>query len=250
MRPVRQLLAWPLLLVILLVPRAWPHADLELQIEELMLQLERQPDNVEWLLKRGDLQRRHESPGLARDDFKRVREIQPDNAIVDWFEGRLEVESGHPEAGIQYLDQFLLANPDHVIALQNRAQAHLLLHQPLLAAQDYQRVIQVSGKPAPSLYSSHALALVAAGPEYFSQAMGVVRVGLERFPGEVSLTGLGTDISLAVADTDTARDLINTLPASILGLPQWKARLALLHCEAELSAANCQADALKKLQSQ
>jgi len=245
-----QLTLWSLLLVVAPVPRAWSHADLELQIEELTLQLESQPDNVEWLLKRGDLQRRHESPGLARDDFKRVREIQPDNAIVDWFEGRLELESGHPDIGIQYLDSFLLANPDHVIALQNRAQAHLLLHQPLLAAQDYQRVIQVADKPAPSLYSSNALALVAAGPEYFSQAMGVVRVGLERFPGEVSLTGLGTDISLAVADTGTAQDLINTLPAAILGLPQWQARLALLNCEIESSAENCKAAALKKLQSQ
>jgi len=245
-----QLTLWSLLLVIALVPRAWPHADLELQIEGLTLQLEHQPDNVEWLLKRGDMQRRHESPGLARDDFKRVREIQPDNATVDWFEGRLEVESGHPEIGLRHLDQFLLANPDHAIALQNRAKAHLLLHQPLLAAQDYQRVIRVSAKPAPSLYSSNALALVAAGPEYFSQAMGVVRVGLKRFPGEVSLTGLGTDISLAVADTGTAQNLINTLPTSILGLPQWKARLALLNCETESSAENCQAAALKSLQDQ
>lgn len=250
MRSAWQLLILLLSLVMVLVPKAWSHADLELQIEELTLQMERQPDNVEWLLKRGDLQRRHKSPGLARDDFKRVREIQPDNATVDWFEGRLEVESGHPEVGIQHLNHYLLANPDHAIALQNRAQAHLFLHQPLLAAQDYRRVIQVSDKPAPSLYSSNALALVAAGPEHFSQAMGVVRAGLERFPGEVSLTGLGTDISLAVADTGTAKYLINTLPVSILGLPQWKARLALLNCKAESSAVNCKATALKMLQSQ
>jgi tetratricopeptide (TPR) repeat protein len=228
MRPVRQLLVWPLLLVIMLTPRAWSHADLELQIEELTLQLERQPDNVEWLLKRGDLQRRHESYGLARNDFRRVREIQPDHKIVDWFEGRLEVESGRAEIGIKFLDRFLMANPDHGIALQNRAQAHLLLHQPLLAARDYQRVIQVSAKPAPSIYSSNAQALVDAGPEYFSEAMGVVRVGLERFPGEVSLTGLGTDIALAMSDLETAQELINTLPVAILGLPQWKARVALL----------------------
>jgi len=250
MQRLWQLTLWSLLLVIAPVPRAWSHAGLELQIEELTLQLERQPDNVEWLLKRGDLQRRHESPALARDDFKRVREIQPDNATVDWFEGRLELESGYPEIGIQYLDHFLLANPDHAIALQNRAQAHLLLHQPLLAAQDYQRVIQVSEKPAPSLYSSNALVLVAAGPEYFSQAMDVVWTGLERFPGEVSLTGLGTDISLAVADTGTAQNLINTLPAAILGLPQWKARVALLNCDAGSSLESCQAVAVNILQNQ
>lgn len=228
MRSLWRLLIGPLLLVIVLVPRAWSHADLELQIEELTLQLARQPDNVEWLLKRGDLQRRHESYGLARKDFKRVREIQPDNKTLDWFEGRLEVESGRAEIGVKFLNRFLLANSDHGMALQNRAQAHLLLHQPLLAARDFQRVIHISDKPAPSLYSSNARALVDAGPEYFSEAMAVVRVGLEKFPGEVSLTGLGTDIALAMSDVETARGLINTLPAAILRLPQWKARVALL----------------------
>lgn len=75
---------------LLLVP-VWPvvhaHPDLLLQIEGLTEQLERQADNVELLLKRGDLLRRHESRDLARADFKRVREIQPDNITIDWFEG-------------------------------------------------------------------------------------------------------------------------------------------------------------------
>lgn len=228
MRPAWLVLAWSLLLVIAPIPRAWPHADLELQIEELTLQLERQPDNVEWLLKRGDLQRRHQSYQLARNDFRRVRSIQPDNETVDWFAGRLEVESGQPETGIVYLDQFLQVNPDHGIALQNRAQAHLLLHQPLLAAEDYQRVILISDKPAPSLYSDGARALVAAGSEYFQPAMDLIKQGLMRFPGEVTLTGLGTDIALARSDVETAQELMDTLPAAILRLPQWQARVALL----------------------
>jgi hypothetical protein len=107
----------------------------------------------------------------------------------------------------------------------------LLLNQPLLAAQDYQRVILVSDKPAPSLYSDGARALVEAGSEYFPQAMGLVKQGLMRFPGEVTLTGLGTDISLAMSDVETAQELIDTLPAAILRLPQWQARVALLNSQ-------------------
>jgi len=250
-KPLLQML-WPLLLVLTPVSPVWSHADLELQIEELTLQLERQPENVEWLLKRGDLQRRHDKHGLARKDFKSVREIQPHNETVDWFEGRLEVESGQPEIGVSYLDRFLLVNPDHGIALQNRAQAHLLMHQPLLAAQDYQRVIKISERPSPSLYTANALALVEAGTEYFSKAMEVVSSGLERFPGEIRLTGLGTDISLAVADTNTAMSLMNTLPSPVLGLQLWQRRLVLLDCELEAdpSTETCQADALESLQNQ
>ena len=52
------------------------------------------------------------NPDLARADFERVREIQPDNKTVDWFEGRLEVESGQAAVGVQLLDRFLLYNQE------------------------------------------------------------------------------------------------------------------------------------------
>jgi len=250
----RQLFVWLAgfsLLIISVWPTARAHLDLLTQIEELTKQLEQQPDNVELLLKRGDLQRRHENLDIARADFKRVREIQPDNKTIDWFEGRLEVESGRPESGISYLDRYLDANPGQVIALQNRARAHLMLGQPLLAAQDFQTVIQVSDKPAPSLYSSNAQALVVAGRDYYPQAMTVVRAGLEKFPAEIMLTGIGTDISLARADTVAAAELINSLPDPILQLQQWQLRKALLVCETgnkEPALSNCQAKALEMLQ--
>ncbi len=220
--------------ILLLVPvcsAAHAHPDLLLQIEGLTEQLERQPDNVELLLKRGDLQRRHQSGDLARADFKRVREIQADNKTIDWFEGRLEIETGRPEEGVQYLNRFLRNNPGHPIALQNRARGYLLLQRPLLAAQDFDAVIHASERPAPSLFSANALALVEAGADHFSTAMLVVQKGLVQFPAEIRLTAIGVDISLAQADTDTASKLISQLPAPIQRLPQWQTRRALLDCQ-------------------
>ncbi len=85
-----------ILLLILLCPTTFAHPDLQLQIDELSGQLEHEPGNVELLLRRGDLQRRHENWDLAREDFERIRKIQPDNKTVDWFEGRLDVQSGRP----------------------------------------------------------------------------------------------------------------------------------------------------------
>lgn len=218
-------------LLCLLVSDSWAHPDLMLQIEELTAQLVQQPGNAALLLKRGDLQRRHENWDLARADFRRVREVQPDNGLIDWFEGRLAVETGQPDLAVQYLNRFLKKNPGHSIALQNRAQAYLLLHQPVLAAQDYELVIHGNDKAGPTLYSANALALIEAGSEYFSQALAVVRSGLVKFPSEILLTGISTDVSLARADTQAASDLIKQLPAAIQGLPQWQARQALLDCE-------------------
>jgi tetratricopeptide (TPR) repeat protein len=223
-------LAGLFLLLVLVSPAVYSHADLLLQIEQLTEQLEQQPDNADLLLKRGNLQRRHGDWVSARADFRRVREIQPDNKTIDWFEGRLDVESGRAAEGVQYLDRFLLANPDHAIALQNRAQGQLLLGQPLLAAQDFATVIETSDKPAPSLYSANSFALIDAGGEHFSSAMKVVQSGLARFPSEINLTGIGVDLSLAQSDTDTADELMGQLPVAIQKLPQWQTREALMDC--------------------
>jgi len=212
-------------------PVAFAHPDLLQQIEDLTEQLEQQPGNVDLLLKRGDLQRRVQNWSLARADFERVREVQADNKTIDWFEGRLDVESDRLAEGILLLSRFLQANPEHTIALQNRAQAYLLLQQPLLAAQDFAVVIRVSDRPAPSLFSANALALVVAGADYYSAAMAVVQSGLVLFPAEIMLTGIATDLSLALSELETASNLIKQLPPSIQKLQQWQTRQALLDCQ-------------------
>ena len=224
-------LAGLFLLFMTICPALYAHTDLRLQIDELTTQLELKPDNPELLLRRGDLQRRHENWDLARADFRRVREAQPDNLTVDWFEGRMEVEAGRPLEGVEFLDRFLLTSPHQVIALQNRAQGYLQLKRPLLAARDLQTVIRVSDNPAPSLFSASALAYVAAGSDFFPDAMAVTNQGLSIFPGEIVLTGIATDLSLAQADTETASKLIGQLPVSIQNLPQWQTRIALLDCQ-------------------
>jgi len=220
-----------LFLLAALVPRSWAHPDLLLQIDALTHELEQQPDNVSLLLQRGELQRRHADWAAARADFQRVRNLQPHNRTVDWFEGRLEVESGDAARGRVLLNRFLHGNPDHTIALQNRAQANLLLKQPVLAAKDYQRVIDLSEHPSPALFTEWALALVAAGDGYMSAAMASVRQGLQHFPQELALTGLGVDVSLAVGDSGSVQDLLSRLPHALLDLPQWQNRRALLACE-------------------
>jgi len=211
---------------------AWAHPDLQLQIDAVTEQLAGDANNTELLLRRGNLHRRHQDWQLARDDFQRVRQIEPDNADIDWLEGRMEVEAGRWQMGMDLLDRFLAENPDHAIALQNRAQAYLLTGRPLFAAKDYQAVISVSERPGPALFGACASAYIEAGNDHFSQAMEVIRSGLVRYPDEVLLTGLGTDIALARSETGTAQELIDSLPAPVLGLAQWQLRVSLLECQA------------------
>jgi predicted Zn-dependent protease len=220
-----------IILMTLLAAPVYSHTDIELQIAEATRQLEQHPGNADLLLRRGDLYRRHEDRDLALADFTQVRALEPGHSDIDWFEGRLLVETGSPEEGVSLLDRFLLANPGHSIALQNRAQGYLLLTRPKLAAQDYLTVIRLNDKPSPALYNAAAKALVKAGANHYPEAMHVIRQGLQQFPAEISLSGIGTDISLARGDSKTASSLIDQIPAPVQKLYQWQLRLALLNCQ-------------------
>ena len=108
-----------------------------------------------------------------------------------------------------------------------RSQALLLLDRPIEAAEDLGRAIELAENPSPALYRDQALALIAAGETHWPEADSVIRGGLQRFPMEISLLGLGTDLALARDDTASATAFINELPAALQQLPEWQKRLDL-----------------------
>jgi hypothetical protein len=77
--------------------------------------------------------------------------------------------------------------------------------------------------------------------------------GLERFPVEVSLLGLGTDIALSVDRADTAASYFEPLPAALRKLPQWQTRIERAHClkgTAGLARSSCLSEAREGLAQQ
>jgi tetratricopeptide (TPR) repeat protein len=208
----------------------YAHQDLLLQIEQLDAQISKDPQNTELLIRRGDLYRRHGDWSAAEADFQMVRKIAPDHATIDFFEGRLLVTSGENEKGIVLLTRQLEQNAQHSGAYQVRAEAHWNLHQPLLAARDYQLAINTSTRASPSLYRSLVLSLVAAGREYSDEAITAVDDGLNHFAGEISLLGLGVDVSLSQKKPLRAERYLEKVPSRLRMLPQWQFRQAILVC--------------------
>jgi tetratricopeptide (TPR) repeat protein len=206
------------------------HQDLLLQIEQLDGQISEDPQNTELLIKRGDLYRRHGDWASAEDDFEMVRELSPDHSSIDWFQGRLLVSSGRNEEGIILLTRFVEQDPNHGGAYRVRAEARWNLQQPLLAALDYQLAVNNSERPSPSLYRSLVLSLVAAGADHTDEAIAVVDDGLNRFAGEISLLGLGADLSLSQKKPGLAQFYLRKIPSRLNALPQWQFRQAILVC--------------------
>ncbi len=222
-----------LVLLLTLLP-AWrdapAHPDLELQIERLTQEIAGQPRDVELLLRRGDLHRRHADWERAGEDLELARRLDPGHPLLDWYEGRLLAEAGQWAAAVRLLDRFLGAQPDHAAAYRVRAGARWRLNEPEAAARDFESAISHSERPAPGLYRSLVVAYVHTDASPRRAALAAVDRGLDRFPAEISLLGLGADIALAGGDPELASTYLEHLPAPLATLPQWAYRRALAAC--------------------
>jgi tetratricopeptide (TPR) repeat protein len=247
-------LACLLILLSTLASPAWGHPDLLLQIEELDLALVSSPTDADLLARRGDLYRRHEDFAAAALDLAAARAAQPDYPPLDLYEGMLLLDTGSPAGADTLLSRYLRDHTQQASAWILRAQARLAMGQAEQAAQDYAQAIRYADQSSPGLYRDWSLALVAAGTEHWNAARDVADTGLERFPRDVALLALGTDIALAINLPDIAAAYINRLPPTITRLDQWQARRVLSGCLGEENTASgkqeCQGTAIRLLQEQ
>ena len=209
---------------------AFSHADLVLQIESLNTQIIANPTNTELLMKRGDLHRRHEDYPAAARDFAAAREANPDNTLLDFYQGRLLFDQGEAVAAETLLEKYLGTHPEHAKAWALRGEINIRLQQAEPAAGYFSQAIQRTGTPSPSLYRSQILSLVSAGESQWDEASQVADMGLHHFGLEVSLLGLGIDVALANNQPLKAGQYIELLPQALRALPQWESRIKAADC--------------------
>jgi tetratricopeptide (TPR) repeat protein len=208
------------------------HPDLALQIEVLDARIQAGEVNAGLLIKRGDLYRRHEDYPAAARDFAAARELSPDNSLIDFYEGRLQLESGHPEAAEYYLARYLSSTKQHAKAWMLRGEANIRLGRPEIAAEYFDQAIQTAKTPSPALYRLLILSRVAIGEIAWGAAADAADTGLARFGSEVTLLGLGTDIALARNQPMEARRYLDLLPDALQSMPQWDERIRNTDCMA------------------
>ncbi len=229
--PVRALQlapGWLCFLLLAMISSAWGHPELLLQIEQLDSEIAAQPASAKLLVQRGDLYRRDGNYVAAWRDFNEAHQLDPGFNEYNFYSGRLALEMGDPQTALLQLGQYLQQNPGHAAAWVLHGNAQMALGNPLAAAEDYGKSITTSTSPTPTLYLQQAQAFNSAGPDHQATALQVIDQGLQRFPLEVSLLGLGTDIALELNQTEKAQTYIDSLPEPIQQLPQWKERRARL----------------------
>ncbi|MFT5138456.1 MAG: tetratricopeptide (TPR) repeat protein [Rhodothermales bacterium] len=232
---------------------AWSHPDLLAQIEALDLKIQEQANNVDLLIKRGDLHRRHQDYSAATRDFEAARKTEPTHSVLDFYQGRLLLELGKLAGAEDYLSRYVKSHPEHAKAWILRGEASIGLNNPLKANEYFSQAIQRSKSPSPDMYRQQILSLVVIGHSKFPAALQAVNNGLQQFGIEVTLLGLGVDISLASNQLTQAQLYLDMLPKPLFKLPQWKERLNRVDCLAandQSTAQHCITQAKGRLASQ
>jgi acetyl esterase/lipase/Tfp pilus assembly protein PilF len=209
---------------------AFAHPELMLQIEDLSAQIETDPANADLLVKRGDLYRRHQDYPAAGEDFAEARNVDPDNSLLNFYEGRLLLDTGNSASARHHFSRYLEIYPEHSNAWVLLGEACIQSGDSRRAADYFEQAINTSDTPSPALYRSQVLSLMASGDAPWDSASQVVKKGLDHFGLEVNLLGLGTDIALAANQKKQADRYLQRLPAPLQALPQWEKRQQMADC--------------------
>ena len=200
------------------------HGDLHQQIEALDLELAREPDRVDLLLRRAELHRLHEDWRASSADYARVERLEPKNVTLHLGRGKLLADQGELEAARRELDRALTLAPDHVDAHVTRARVLVRQGKMRGAVDDYRAAIARSARPEPEYYDEAATALASLGDAGRREGVALLDEGSARLgnPPQLGLRALDLEISLTAYDAALAR--IDRLAAGAARTESWDER--------------------------
>ncbi len=190
------------LAAVLALPGSAPaHGLLHEQIAELDRRLAVDPNNVELLLRRGDLHRRHLSWDEALADLGRVAELDPGAIEVHFLRGRTYLDSDRPRRAKAEFERYLTLLPEEAEQRDRRGSTLLLqgkalrqMGRQLKAAACFRRAVDLVERPGPQAFLDCAQAFDAA--EHPDAALGCLDEGLTRLGPVVSLERAAIEIEI------------------------------------------------------
>lgn len=198
----------------ILPQRACAHSELIIQIDAVTAEIQKDPNNAELYLRRGQLRREHSEFDLAKSDFDKVESLSPNWPHLDALRAKLYLDWGWPLTARALADKYLAKNPSNVDALILRARIHQRLSMSRSAANDYDLAIELSAEPSPDLFVERCQLLTNLGSEHLAEALrglddGIKRLGplvtLQLFAIETEVKQQRYDGALARVDQITER---------------------------------------------
>ena len=189
------------------------------QIDEITAKIEKDPNNAELYLRRGELLRGLKKWDAAFVDFERARSLDNELEVVDLATGRLFLEAGWYRAAGFYLARYLTFRPDHPDALLLMARCLAKQGKGEEAGEFYNKFLGITRNPKPDYYLERAEAFVSAGMK--PEALKGLDEGQDRFGSVTSLQKMAIDIELGDKNYDAALSRINSLIRSSPQKERW-----------------------------
>lgn len=227
---------------------AQAHGDLHEQIAAMSKEIEKDPQNTELYLKRGELHRFHQDWNAALADLEHALQLDPELDAVYLYRGELWYDKGSPELARKDLDRFLGDHPDHERALIVRARALVALNHLSDAAKDYSHALTLH--PNPDIYVERAKALASGTKEHQEEALKGLDEGIEKLGPLVTLELPAIDLELRQKRYDAALHRLDRVSAQSERKESWLARQGDILLEAGRihEAEKAYSDAMSALQ--
>ena len=190
---------------------AFGHGDLHEQIDALTSEIKAAPNDARLYLKRADLRRVHQEIAPAKADYDQAERLDPALSLVHLGRGKLLAGTGAYEEARKELDRFLEAEPNHLDGLVTRARLEVKRKRPLVAAEDYARVLRLPGKVEVEYYLEYAAALSGAGSAHVKDAIAVLDVGIAKIGPIPTLQLQAIELEVARKEYGNALKRLDTL---------------------------------------
>jgi tetratricopeptide (TPR) repeat protein len=206
--------------------RAAAHAELTIQLDAVTLEIQKDPNNAELYVRRGQLRREHLEFELAGADFDKAEALAPTVAHFNLLRGKLYLDWGWPLTARACLDLYLAKNPSSVDALVLRARVLQRLSLNRSAVNDYDLALDLSAEPSPDLFIERSQMLMNLGNEHWTEALRGLDEGIKRLGPLVTLQLFAIDAEVKQQRYDGALARVNQIAERSPRKETWYARRA------------------------
>jgi tetratricopeptide (TPR) repeat protein len=211
-------------LLVTRVERACAHGDLHGQIESVSAQIEKDPQNADLYLRRGELHRLHSEFPKAAADFDKAAALHPDWPQAEIAKSRLALTTGEFEVAAAGMDRLLPKHPEYPEGWLIRARARTRLGDYAGAAKDYSEIVERVDRPEPDVFLERAAALTASGGDQVDNALRGLEEGLTKLGPVITLDLAALDLELKLKRTEEALRRIDRLAAGSRRQETWLSR--------------------------
>lgn len=159
------------------------HGDVHEQIEKTSKRIEKQPNNANLYLKRGQLYATHKEFENAKEDYKKAKFLNADLEVIDLLLAKTYAANNQAHEALQYVNTFLKNQPNNPNGLITRAGIFQQLNDDLGVKRDLELAFDNIDNPTPT----HYVNIAEAHRSDFEVALYWLKKGQARFGFDIVL---------------------------------------------------------------